>query len=632
MTLCRKRCLPGWMLLPALIGGGCGTPASHLQDADRAAYAIIQDKQQEALGRTEPFAIEPVEETLRRRLLSAAGLPHTGPASYGSRGLSRPPQWPAIDPPPAPTEPLRVLGSPLSLGLSDALQVAARHSREYQTEKESVFRSALSLDLEQDEFHNSFAGLMTGGVVSDGRLDPTATGAEAGAEAALSRKFKSGASFAASVALDLVKLFTGDGEGALGLLADASITIPLLRGAGQAVVTEPLTQAEQNVLYAVWAFERFKRVFAVEVVAEYLEVLRELDRVRNAKENYRGLIASTRRARRLADSGRLPEIQVDQVIQDSLRARSRWIQVRENYRRRLDRFKLTLGLPTDIDLELDRGELETLAAAYRGVAGNAPSTGPGAPPPADAPVTMRPTVSGMAGELELEDERAVRLALQQRLDLRIGLGRVEDAQRKVVVAADALRAGLDLVASAESGSQRSLASASLGDAGIELDAARYSALLSLDLPWERTAERNAFRESFIVLESAVRTFQETEDQIKFEVRDGLRQLAEAREGIQIQTQATRLAERRVRSTDLFLQAGRAEIRDLLEAREALLAAQNSLTETTIAYRTAELGLQRDLGVLHVDERGLWQEIDPARTPPGNTPDRNQREDGPDGEQ
>ena len=35
--------------------------------------------------------------------------------------------------------------------------------------------------------------------------------------------------------------------------------------------------------------------------------------MRNAEENYRGLIASTRRARRLADSGRLPEIQVDQV-------------------------------------------------------------------------------------------------------------------------------------------------------------------------------------------------------------------------------------------------------------------------------------------------------------------------------
>lgn len=52
------------------------------------------------------------------------------------------------------------------------------------------------------------------------------------------------------------------------------------------------------------------------------------------------------------------------------------------------------------------------------------------------------------------------------------------------------------------------------------------------------------------------------------------------------------------------------MRDLLEAQDALLAAQNSLTAAAVSYRLAELELQRDLGILNIDECGLWQEADP----------------------
>ncbi|MGB2823773.1 MAG: TolC family protein, partial [Phycisphaerae bacterium] len=67
---------------------------------------------------------------------------------------------------------------------------------------------------------------------------------------------------------------------------------------------------------------------------------------------------------------------------------------------------------------------------------------------------------------------------------------------------------------------------------------------------------------------------------------------------------------RVTSTDLFLEAGRAAIRDVLEAQEALVQAQNSLTAALVAYRIAELELQRDMGVLEVNEKGLWREYRP----------------------
>jgi outer membrane protein TolC len=193
------------------------------------------------------------------------------------------------------------------------------------------------------------------------------------------------------------------------------------------------------------------------------------------------------------------------------------------------------------------------------------------------------------------------------MDLRILEGRVYDAQRGVVVAADALRADLTLLGSAQAGERRDLYSAGLPDAKLRPGDGIYSAGLILDLPWERTAEQDAYRNRYIILERAVRDFQELEDNIKLQVRDELRSLLEARENSRIQTQAVELATHRVKSAELFLQAGRAQMRDVLEAQEALLSAQNALTAALVNYRVSELELQRDMGVLEVDHKGIWSE-------------------------
>ena len=63
-------------------------------------------------------------------------------------------------------------------------------------------------------------------------------------------------------------------------------------------------------------------------------------------------------------------------------------------------------------------------------------------------------------------------------------------------------------------------------------------------------------------------------------------------------------------TDLLLEAGRAQMRDVLDAQAALLSAQNALTRAVVQYRVAELELQRDMDVLQVNEKGLWQELSP----------------------
>jgi outer membrane protein TolC len=225
-------------------------------------------------------------------------------------------------------------------------------------------------------------------------------------------------------------------------------------------------------------------------------------------------------------------------------------------------------------------------------------------PPADAPILPKEPSQEGAGPFEIEPETAILIALDNRLDLRIAEGRVFDAQRGVVVAADRLRPELTLFGQARiQADDISELSFNRGD---------YQALLSLDLPLERTAEAIAYRQSFLRVEEAVRSAQALEDDVKQDVRQRLRTLREARESLHIQGVAVDIARRRVRGADLNLQAGRVEIRDLLEAQEDLLSAQNALTSAAVDYRMAELELQRDLDVLEVGADGLWTEYNPEK--------------------
>lgn len=613
----------------AVLIAGCRA-GDYRREADRVAYDVIAQKQAEALGRTEPFTIETPADTLRRRLLLDQHLPYSAGASLGTKDIEPIKQWPddgylkQRDVEDAFTDSFAT-EQPLQLTLTEALQIAARESRDYQTQKERVFEVALQLDLERDAFRSTWAGVLEGLFESDlerevaigdeGLTDrQTVSGLEYGGILELSQRFENGATFTGQIGLDLVSLLTQERLFSRGIFADVTVTIPLMRGAGTFVVTEPLTQAERDVVYAIYEFERFKRAFAVDVASEYLTVLRQLDSVQNAEENYRRLIASTRRARRLADAGRLPEIQVDQSRQDELRARNQWVSAQESYQRQLDSFKLGLGLPADARIELDRKELENLTIAMKDLFSGADfQKTEQETPAADAPITLAEPGRGNPGRYELDKTAATVAALRHRLDLRVAVGRVYDAQRTVAVAADQLRADIALLGSGSAGARRTLASAGLDDAILRPDEGLYSALLTVDLPFERTAERNAYRTTLIRLEQAVRDVQALEDGIKLDIRNGLSRLLEARESIQIQAEAVKVADRRVASTNLFLEAGRAEIRDVLEAQDALVTAQNALTAALVNYRVNELALQRDLGLLDVDERGLWREYEPGES-------------------
>lgn len=614
----------GWLISACLgatiVLAGCRSPSEHRERADRAADEIIEEQQEAALGRTESFTIERPQQTFRERLLLDQDLPWTSLASFGIDALEEPEHWPdtgeAAARPEAffPENPAEV--EAVELDLIDALKIGAGNSREYQARKESLFETALQLDLERFRFDTTFTGLLSGLLTTDQSTDET--GVAGSGELGVQRTLETGADLSGRLVFDLVRLLSGQGGTSLGILADGSITVPLLRGAGRHIVTEPRTQAERNVIYAIYDFERFKSTYAVLVADEYFSLLQTRDQIDNAEANYNRLLLLVERTDALHEKGRVTGIQVDQARQDLLRARERWIAARERYAAQLDRFKITLGLPTDAQIELQEGELERLLEQADTMLGEAADDGL-APAAAEQDEEMAPDDAmelaepepEEGGRFEIDEDWAIDLAWENRLDLRIAEGQVYDAQRGVTIATDALRPGLNLIGRGTFGDRRaSVGAAGQADARLDPNEGFYSLGLELDMPWSRRAEGIGFRRSLLAVNSAVREAQELEDEVKLDVRDALRDLLQERESYRIQVQALSIAERRVRQAQAFQEVGRAETRDVLEANEALLQAQNSLVEALVNYRVAELSFQEALGVLSVDPDGLWEEFNP----------------------
>ncbi len=554
-----------------LQASACRSPDAWRREADRRALEHIRRAQTDSRHAGKEFKIERPSDLLRRHLIETQGLPSL---------LFSPEE-------PGPVPKLRA--EEVTLTLMDALRVGARNSREFQDAKESVFRAALALDLRQDEFRHSFTALLSG-AYRDQRGEETAVrGAEGTALLNARQALSTGTAIAARLAVDVVKLLTLDRDSAYGIMADATITLPLWRGAGREVVLEPLRQAERNLLYALYEFEHFRRGFAVRIAGEYLTTLQQMQSAHHAAENEERIVMATRRAEKLARAGRLPEVQVDQARQDLLRARERTIAARLAAEQRLDRLKLTLGLPPDARVALDVKELDQLTTAEI----------------AETDLDMAEVEVTTVQEIV---ERWILMALRERLDLRVAHAKEEDARRAARVAADALRSGLSLELSTEVGERRSLSSASSDNAQLDWSRARIGARLGWEWPWRRAAERNAWRESLMAVERAARAVEETEDQIKAQVRSLARDLVQAQQSVAIQRQALSVARRRIESVDVFLQAGRAQIRDLLDAQEALVSAQNALAAAVVNKRLTELSLLRDLEQLELDDEGVWREI------------------------
>ena len=447
-----------------------------------------------------------------------------------------------------------------TLTLPAALEMAERHNRSYQLQRETLYLQALSLTGTRHKFVWNPSSTVDLGIArqTDGGLR-----GDSDADVSVQKLFQTGASVTATLANDLVLYF--DGKPKVPDLT-LKLTQPLLRGAGAEIAAEVLTQAERDVVYAVRDYSHYQKTFAIETVGEYFRVLQDKDAVRNSYNNYLNLQKARDRAEAMAEAERLARYQVDQARQSELSARVKYLKAVESYRQALDSFKQRLSLPLGEALRLEDRALTDLVA------------------------------QGLT-PLELDERHGYLMAVTNRLDVLNEVDRFEDAQRKVRVAASDLKPGLDVVVDA------SLKKQFYSSFSPEEFASTSG--LKLKLPLNQLTERNAYRTSLINFEKQMRKLATELDSLRENIREGIRALEQERENYFIQKAALDLARQQVEVMPLLLQNDDADIRDQLEAQADLVEAQNDVTSAIVDYHVARWNLLKNLGALSVEGEQFW---------------------------
>lgn len=205
--------------------------------------------------------------------------------------------------------------------------------------------------------------------------------------------------------------------------------------------------------------------------------------------------------------------------------------------------------------------------------------------------------------LALEEEEAVRIALQRRLDLMNSKATVTDAFRAVEISADQLESDLSVSASAELGTDNDNAFR------LDSDANAYNLGVSFDGPLNRFDERNGYRVAQIAYQQQRRQYMADEDAIVNSVRLNLRQLRTNRFNFQIARQQLITATRQVEQAQFNLRtatSGDSSLtQDLLQALQNLRDTKNDLISSWISYETSRIAVFVDLESLQLNEQGVW---------------------------
>ncbi len=215
--------------------------------------------------------------------------------------------------------------------------------------------------------------------------------------------------------------------------------------------------------------------------------------------------------------------------------------------------------------------------------------------------------------VELHPLEALAIARANRVDWMNNRATLIDTWRLIEFNANALESGLDIVFSGDVGTT--------GNNPFDFNhtTGGLRAGLRFDAPFTRLNERNIYRAQLIAYQQARRRLIQFEDGVHQSLRANLRQLSQQRANLEIQRRAMSIAIRRVDERRENLnkpvapaapgaapqQFGPTAARDLLDALSDLRSVQNNVMSVWLAYYASHMTLIRDLGVMQLDENGLW---------------------------
>lgn len=540
---------PTIVLLAGVLLAACST-GYWRDDADREVADILDEGVEDVLGDRQAWVKQPELLPEPEEATVPAPVPDGDPVPD-----------PGVDPlEPSPVQESAPVETAELFDLERALRTAVRHNRDFLSRREALYQSGLSYSLTRFNFGPQFTSVVNS-LWSDGELMNAQS--EVGGSLGVSQILPTGGTLALTSSANAVWPQSGSILDSYGSSVTASLTQPLLRGAGYEPSHEALTQAERSLVYAIRDFELFRENFTIQVARTYFGLVSQRKTLAIEDTNYEGAVFDRRKAEALYQVDRNTEQEVFRARRREIEAQDQLISARAAYDRALDEFKILLGLPTTKLIDVADAE-----------------------PPYE--------------RVRVEVDSAVAAARHNRLDLITQRQQVEDAERALRLAENGLLPSLDLTAS------YGLSGGGTGEDQLGPDTWSSSVGLQFEVPLQRKPERNSYRLALIQLEQVRRSYSLRLDQLDLDIRDALRQLRSTEERIALQEGQILQEQGAVTVSEIRYESGQLDNRELLEARQALVNAKNALIRLKVDHFISRLSLLRDMGLFFVDEEGMWQ--------------------------
>lgn len=274
------------------------------------------------------------------------------------------------------------------LNLERAFQLALINSPDYQAQREALYLSALNVSLERFGFDSQlFVGNRTIFGMERGNSSLRNSLGVNGGGITLERLGTSGATFVVGLANTILFNFGNFGAGSESRSSNSLINFafvqPLLRGAGRDRILESLTQAERDLLADIRQIERFRRGFYLDIAVGrdpginvntallnfpgsanigqaggFLGLLDRRTRIRNQELNVRQQAAVLEQFREFFKSERFDAVQLKRFESSFLSSQRQLLNLKTSYQDELDRYKVLLGLPPELDVIIEDSFLD----------------------------------------------------------------------------------------------------------------------------------------------------------------------------------------------------------------------------------------------------------------------------------
>ena len=381
---------------------GC-TRTEYRESADQQAYQILKEKSQDPRWRIPKMDItpDPASRFYDVHDLDMPPLPPDDPAAskymdqvYGMRGSPTWNQLHEIDHVENPNWPKEFGGGVYTgevasipetkLTIEEAVKIGLRNSRDYQEQVENMYLAALALTFERYRYDVrpvAFGDEVGTRVEYENTPNGGSSWGLGRTNLGVSKLFPGGAQLMAELTNNTIWMLSGNSGSQTATTLAYSLVQPLAFEVQRTINLEKITQQERNVLYKIRDFARFRKDFYVTVVTGsralplpgssgsgelaflirgarsptvgFYYLLYEIQRLRNQKTTIRSLESLIRDLQALGEAGRATSLDVTE-LQSSLERGHLYLAHRERVvKTEMDRFKMQLGLPPDLNISLD---------------------------------------------------------------------------------------------------------------------------------------------------------------------------------------------------------------------------------------------------------------------------------------